>query len=99
MEMKVNERIAGHRASVLSGQNFSQICPAFHRKFLVRPLSVAFVRVDRPLRRAMQKNAASPAQISIEHGTARSTQQHSLFVAALLYEAKSAVILSEAKDL
>jgi hypothetical protein len=47
----------------------------------------------------MQKKCGFAAQISIEHGTARSTQQHSLFVAALLYEAKSAVILSEAKDL
>jgi hypothetical protein len=45
------------------------------------------------------KKCGFAAQISIEHGTARSTQQHSLFVAALLHEAKSAVILTEAKDL
>jgi hypothetical protein len=31
--MEVNERIAGHRTSVFSEENFSQIYPAFQRNF------------------------------------------------------------------
>src|SRR5436305_15201575 len=40
VQMEVNERIAGHRASVFSEENFSQIYPAFHRNFSCAPISV-----------------------------------------------------------
>ncbi|PYM09434.1 MAG: hypothetical protein DMF15_05865 [Verrucomicrobia bacterium] len=40
--MKVNERISGHRASVFSEENFSQIYPAFHRNFSCAPAIFVF---------------------------------------------------------
>jgi len=50
--MKVNEGIAGHRTSVLNGENFSQIYPAFLRNFSGGSTNA---KVDRPLGRAMLK--------------------------------------------
>jgi hypothetical protein len=58
VNVKVNEGIAGHRTSVFSEENFSQIYPAFHRNFSCGSRNA---EVERPLRRAMLKKCGFAA--------------------------------------
>src|SRR5437868_1906950 len=81
--MKVNEGVAGHRTSVLSGQNFPQICLASHRDLSCGSHNA---EMDRPLRRTMLKKYASPPELAsgmrlldppcVSRPFARSPNQH-----------------------